>query len=91
MDGFADAGERVFGDEVVAGLAEEQADGGVVIGCLDLGVHGGEVEVELAGVAGFEGVGLEFHDDRAFQPGVIEQEWGREWGRVSHFNISIGR
>ena len=31
-DGFADAGERVFGDEVVAGLAEEQADGGDVIG-----------------------------------------------------------
>ena len=59
---------------MVAGLAEEQADGGVVIGCLDLGVHGGEVEVELAGVAGFEGVGLEFHDDMAFQPGVIEQE-----------------
>ena len=65
MDGFADAGERVFGDEGVAGLAEEQADGGVVIGCLDLGVHGGEVEVELAGVPGFEGVGLESHDDVA--------------------------
>ena len=39
---------------MVAGLAEEQADGGVVIGCLELGVHGGEVEVELAGVAGFD-------------------------------------
>ena len=49
-------GERVFGDEVVAGLAAEQADGGVFIGCLDLGVHGDEVEVELASVAGFEGV-----------------------------------
>ena len=56
MDGFADAGERVFGDEGVAGLAEEQADGGIVIGCLDLGVHGGEVEVELVGVARLEGV-----------------------------------
>ena len=28
---FADAGERVFGDEVVAGLAEEQADGGDIV------------------------------------------------------------
>ena len=34
VDGFADAGERVFGDEVVAGLAEEQADGRMSSGAL---------------------------------------------------------
>ncbi len=61
----ASGGERLSGDEVVTSLAEEQADGGVVFGCLDLGVHSGELEVELVGVAGLEGVCLEFHDDVA--------------------------
>ena len=55
-------------------LAEQQADGGLVVRGLDLGIHGGEIEIELAGVFGLEGRGLEFHHHIAFQPGVVEEQ-----------------
>ena len=77
-DGFIDAEEGVFGDEAVLGLAEQEADGGLVVRGFHLGIHGAEVEVELSGVLGFEGLGLEFHDDVALEPGVVKEEVEKE-------------
>ena len=43
-----------------------------------MGVDGGEVEVELAGVLGFEVGGLELDDDVAFKARVGEEEVDKE-------------
>jgi hypothetical protein len=73
-NGLVDAGEGVFGDEAILRFAEEEANGGLVIRSFHLGIHGTEVEIELACVLGLEGLGFEFDDDVALQPGVVEEE-----------------
>jgi hypothetical protein len=40
---------------LVLGLAQQEADGRVVVGGLELRIHGGQVEVELARVLGLGG------------------------------------
>jgi hypothetical protein len=42
--------QRVLGDDLVLGLAPQEADRGFVVGISELGVDGREVEVQLAGV-----------------------------------------
>ena len=54
-DGFVAVPQGVFCDDGVFAFAEQEADGGLVVGVLDLGIHGAEVEAELAGVLGLEG------------------------------------
>ena len=76
--GLGNAGQGIFRHEAFLGFAEQQADGGFVVKGFDLCIHGGEIKVELPGVLGFEGVGLEFHDDIAFEPGVVEEEVDEE-------------
>ena len=49
-DRFPEIPQGVLGHEVVAVLAEDEADGRLVFRRLHLLVEGGEVEVELAGV-----------------------------------------
>src|SRR5688572_16844233 len=44
----------VLGDDTVLGLAEQKTDGGVVAVASALRVYGAQVEVEFAGVFGFE-------------------------------------
>ncbi len=78
-DGLVDAREGILGDESVLGAAEEQADGGLVVRSLDLGIHGTEVEIQLTGVFRLEGHGLQFHDDVAFQPGMVEKQVDEEF------------
>src|ERR1019366_4389950 len=56
------AGERVLDEHRMVFLTQE------------LGVHGGQVEVHLAGVLGLELAGLELDDDGAAEPEVEEQQ-----------------
>ena len=53
-DGLVDVFERVFGEDAVFGLAEDQADGGGIAGMAELGVHCRAVEIHFAGILGFE-------------------------------------
>src|SRR4051794_9594137 len=46
--------EGVFGHQAVFGLAEDEADGGLVVGAAEEVVDGGEIEAHLAGVLGLE-------------------------------------
>ena len=73
-DGFFDAVGGVLRDEAVLFPAEEKADGGFVVGGLDLGVHGAQVEVELSDVFGLERAAFEFDHNVAFEAGVIEEQ-----------------
>lgn len=72
--GFVDAGEGIFGNEAVLRATEQDADGGVVVVGFDLRVHGGEIEIELPGVFGLEGGGLELHHHIAFEADVVKQQ-----------------
>ncbi len=72
-DGLANSGEGVFGDEAVLGFAKLETDGGLVVLGFDLGINGGEIEVELTGVFRLEGHSLEFHHHIALQAGVIQK------------------
>ena len=87
-DGLVDAREGILGDESVLGAAEEQADGGLVVGSLDLGIHGAEVEIQLASVFRLEGHGLEFDDDVAFEPGMVEKRVDEEF-IARHFQAKL--
>src|SRR4051812_2255854 len=64
----------VFGHQAVLGLAEDEADGGLVVGVPEEVVDGGEVEAHLAGVLGLEVRHLELDDDVAAQAEVVEEE-----------------
>jgi peptide/nickel transport system permease protein len=50
------------------------ADGGFVVRGFILGIHRGEIEIQLAGVVWLEGRSLELDDHVAPQAGVIEEE-----------------
>jgi|GEM_PF-4057503 len=77
-DGLGAVPQGVFGDDSVFTFAEQEADGGLVVRRLHLGIDGAEVEIELAVVFGFEGATFELDDDVAFQPGVVAEEIDEE-------------
>ena len=81
------ARERVFSDEPFLCPAEKESDGGLVVRCLDLGVHGGEVEVQLSGVFRLEGGGLQFDDNVAFQARVVENQIDKELFAIDHQSV----
>src|SRR3954447_1343101 len=64
----------VFGHQAVLGLAEDEADGGLVVGMPEEVVDGGEVEAHLAGVLGLEVRHLELDDHVAAQAEVVEEK-----------------
>ena len=86
--GLGYAGQGVLGDQLVLGLAQEQPDGRVVVGGLELRVHGGQVEIQLAGVLGREGSGLQFHHHVALEAHVIEEQVDEELVAV-HFDALL--
>ena len=66
--------ERVFGEDAVFGLAENEADGGGVAGVAELGVYGRAVEIHFAGILGFEIAFFQIHDDEAAEVQMVEEE-----------------
>lgn len=68
------AAEGVFHDLRVLGGAEQEADGGILVGFADVGIEGFEVEFEFAEVFGLEAVDLEFDGDEAVQATVEEEQ-----------------
>ncbi len=73
-DGLLKAAEGILDEDLVFSLAEEKANRGLVIGVAEQIVHGSAVEVDLSGIAGFEGAGLEFYDDMAPELEMVEKE-----------------
>ena len=55
-------------------LAKDQADGGLIVGALQAVVDDVAVEVQLAGVLGFELALLQVDDDERPQPQVVEEQ-----------------
>jgi hypothetical protein len=53
-DGLVDVPKRVFRDEPLLGLAENNANAGLIISTSQQIVNGGEIEVHLACEFGFE-------------------------------------
>ena len=53
-DGLGHVAQGVLGDEAFAAAADDQSDARLVVRVAEEVVDGGEVEVELAGVFGFE-------------------------------------
>ena len=72
--------QGVFRDDFVFAFAEQQADGGRVIWVLHLGIHGGQVEAQLAEVLRLEFPGLQFDHHVATQLQVVKEQVE---GRVS--------
>ena len=56
--------ERIFGNDLVLGLAEDKADTGLVVGMAQQVVDRGEVEIHLAGELGLEGASLKLDRPR---------------------------
>jgi len=69
-----DVAQRVFGEDAVLGLAEDETDGRRVVLEAEEVVDGGAVEVHLSGILGFEVALLEIDDDEAAEVEVIEEE-----------------
>lgn len=59
---------------------EEDADGGVFVGTLDIAIEGFEIELELTKVAWVELTGLEFDRNQTLEASVIEEEIAFESG-----------
>jgi hypothetical protein len=57
-DGFVQTAERILNHQFVFSPAEQEADGGLVVGVAEEVVHGGAVEIDLADVARLEGAGF---------------------------------
>ena len=66
--------QRVFGDDPILRLAENQADARLVVRVAEHVVNGGEVEVHLAGVFRFEGRHLQVDDAEASELEVVEEQ-----------------
>lgn len=70
--------QGVFGHHLVFALAQQQANGGVVLFVLDLTIYGGEVKTQLPQMLWPEGASLEFDDDVTAQLQVVEQQVDEE-------------
>jgi len=68
------AGEGVFDDFVVFGGAEEDADGGALVGLADVAVEGLEIEFHFAEMLRFEFLDFQIEGNQALQAPVEEQE-----------------
>jgi hypothetical protein len=55
-------------------LAENNPDRGLIVSVTELIIDGEEVEIHLAGELGLEVFHLEFKNDEAAQPQVIEEQ-----------------
>jgi hypothetical protein len=66
-DGLVAVSQGIFGDDGVFTFAEQESNGGLVVGVLKLGIHGAEVEAQFAGMLRLEGAGLEFNHHVAAQ------------------------
>lgn len=70
--------QRVLGDDLVLGLAQDQADCRRVLLVLDLRVDRRHVEAELADVLGTELARLELDDDVRTELEVVEEQVNKE-------------
>ena len=70
--------ERIFGHQPVLLLAQQQADGRLVIRRFHLRIDRRQVEVELAGVLGLEGRRLEFDHHVALEARVLKKQFDEE-------------
>lgn len=66
--------QRVFRDDAVLFLAQDQADAGFVIGVAQQIIYGGKLEVHLAGVLRLERAPFEVEDHVAAELEVIEEQ-----------------
>ena len=80
--------KRVLGNDVVLGLAQEQADRRLVVSVPQQVVDGRHVHAELAQVTGVELAHLEFDDDEAAQRQVVEEQVGIEV-LVADFQVNL--
>ena len=73
-EGLGEVAQGVLYHHVVLALAEQQPDGGRVVGVAHQVVHGGEVPVHLADEGGAERHRLELDDDVPAELEVVEQQ-----------------
>src|SRR5207302_349946 len=73
-NGLAHAAQCIFGDDVLAILAQDQTDGRRVGIVAELVIDDAQVEIHLAGVFGLELAGLQVDDNEAAQFQVVEQQ-----------------
>ena len=73
-EGLGEVAQGVLHDHPVLALAEQQADGGRVVGVAHQVVDGGEVQVHLADEGGAERHRLELDDDVPAELEVVEQQ-----------------
>lgn len=71
--------QGVFGHDLVFALAQQQANGGVVLFVLDLTIYGSEVKTQLPQMLWPEGASLELDDNVTAQLQVIEQQVDEEF------------
>lgn len=64
----------IFGDHFVFALAQQQANGGIVLRVFYLAVYGSQIKTQLAQVFGLEFAALEFDHDIATQLEMVEQQ-----------------
>lgn len=62
------------GEDVFPGLAEDESDGGGIVGVAQEVIHGGTIEVHLPGILGFELACFEVHHDEAAEVQAVKQE-----------------
>ena len=72
--GLGEVAQGVLHDHPVLALAEQQADGGRVVGVAHQVVHGREVQVHVADEGGAERHRLELDDDVPAELEVVEQQ-----------------
>ena len=80
--------QRVLGDDLVLGLAEDQANRRRVLFVLDLRVDRCHVEAELADVLGAELACFELDDDLGAELEVVEEQVDEEV-IASHFQVNL--
>ena len=77
-DGRCRIPESVLCDDLVLGLADDQANTRPIIGMAEQVIDGGEVEIHLADKLRLEFFRLQIHDDKAAQFQVIEEKIDKE-------------
>lgn len=66
--------QGILGEDVVLGLAEDEAEGGGIVRVAQEVIHGGTIEIHLPGILGFELAFFEVHHDETAEVQVIEEE-----------------
>ena len=73
-DRLVEAAQGVFGDKAVLFPAQQKPDGRLVVRVAQEIVYGGEVEIELADIAGSKVAGFQFDDHIATQLQGVEKQ-----------------